>query len=479
MPEKDLVSVIIPTKNSGRTLENCIRSVVSQSYTRTEIIIVDAFSTDNTREIAESYCAKIVKSSAEISGSRNIGAQKSSGKFILSLDADMELTRNVIDDCVKKAQQGYDAVIIPEESVGRGFWSRCRALEKSLYIGDDAMEAARFFRESTFNSVNGYDADLLFGEDKDLDIRTRRAGFKIARIDSLIKHHEGRLTLREALSKKERYGKTIDRYQIKHPEEARQQLSIIRPPFARNWRRLLNDPLSAVGLVILKTCELGAIEFGFLKSRSLGRNPRHRNSSGRLRVIQRLMARGRFSLSIGSKNTRFAEVNLDIDPLVKPDIVADARSLPFQNCSFEQVLFTDVIEHLPKGDESKALREIHRVLYNEGELILTTPHDSHLYTFLDPARYVMTHRHYPEKGIKDMVERYGFKIDEIFSAGALWACFSNLWYCLITYPVTKILHKSPAYTPFFVQSKESREYKYATRNGCTVFVKARKVYIGV
>jgi len=64
--------------------------------------------------------------------------------------------------------------------------------------------------------------------------------------------------------------------------------------------------------------------------------------TGRLRVIQKLMSKGKFSLSVGSKKTRFADINLDIDYSVRPDIVADARFLPFKNKCFQQVLFTDV-----------------------------------------------------------------------------------------------------------------------------------------
>ena len=79
--------------------------------------------------------------------------------------------------------------------------------------------------------------------------------------------------------------------------------------------------------------------------------------TGRLRIIQRLMSKGKFSLSVGSKETRFYNINLDVDPSVNPDIVADARFLPFRDRCFQQVLFTDVIEHLPKGSDLKALQE--------------------------------------------------------------------------------------------------------------------------
>jgi len=211
-----------------------------------------------------------------------------------------------------------------------------------------------------------------------------------------------------------------------------------------------------------------------LKSNFYNQSKIHEQISGRLKVIQGLISKGKFSLSVGSKETRFAEVNIDIDPSVNSDIVAEARFLPFRDNAFQQVLFTDVIEHLPKGDEPKALQEIYRVLCDGGELILTTPYNNALYTFLDLARYVITHRHYKKERIKDLLESHRFYIEVMFTAGGLWACLSNLWYCLITYPIKKILNYRVSYAPLFIKSKMDQEYNIARYNGYTIFVKSRK-----
>lgn len=259
-----LVSLTIPTYNSEAVIEVCLRSVKEQTYSNIEVIVVDNYSSDNTREIARKFGAKIIEKKAGMSGARNIGAEIATGRFILFLDSDMELTPNVVRDCVNRIETGYDAITIPEKSVGEGFWAECKILEKTCYIGDDILEAARFYKRSVFNTVGGYDSALLFGEDKDLDIRIREAGFKIGRINGFIKHHEGKLSLRETMLTKYHYGKTIMRYKAKHPEEARQQLRLIRPAFVRNWRELAKDPIHALGMLFMKTCEFEAASLGYL-----------------------------------------------------------------------------------------------------------------------------------------------------------------------------------------------------------------------
>jgi len=120
--------------------------------------------------------------------------------------------------------------------------------------------------------------------------------------------------------------------------------------------------------------------------------------SGRLRVITILStmlslesntsSSSSLSLSVGSGRTRLADVNLDLDPNCNPDVVASATHLPFRNDVFDLVLFTDVIEHLPRGEERNALKEIVRVLRRHGKIVLSCPNNIPLFTFLDPAFWV-------------------------------------------------------------------------------------------
>ena len=56
--KNNLVSIITPSYNSSKFIEECINSVISQTYKDWEMIIVDDFSTDDSREIITKYANK-------------------------------------------------------------------------------------------------------------------------------------------------------------------------------------------------------------------------------------------------------------------------------------------------------------------------------------------------------------------------------------------------------------------------------------
>lgn len=68
--------------------------------------------------------------------------------------------------------------------------------------------------------------------------------------------------------------------------------------------------------------------------------------------------------------------------------------LPFENESFDTVVCWEVIEHLPENSEHALFVEVNRVLKVGGAFSLSTPHDSLVSKLLDPAWWLMSHRHY-------------------------------------------------------------------------------------
>ncbi|MBL7206651.1 MAG: class I SAM-dependent methyltransferase [Candidatus Aenigmarchaeota archaeon] len=198
--------------------------------------------------------------------------------------------------------------------------------------------------------------------------------------------------------------------------------------------------------------------------------------SGRLKVIGELIGekpKRNSSLSIGSKYVDFNTINLDVKHSPGLDIIADARHLPFKQDSFELILFTDVIEHLPEDEEDNALKEIHRTLRSNGRVILSTPNDRFLFKYLDPSFWLIKHRHYKNHDIRKFLENNNFKIESIFTSGGWWACAGNLWHCVITYPLNRILNRK--IMPSLIEKMENKEYNFQKNdNGYTIYVKAIK-----
>jgi glycosyltransferase involved in cell wall biosynthesis len=264
-----LVSVIVPTRNSGGTLDAALRSVKEQTHPRTELIVVDNASTDGTGEIARRYTEAVYTHGPERSAQRNFGGAKATGAYLLMLDSDMILEPTVIAGCVE-AQRATDAaaVVVPERTVGEGFWTAVRALERSCYVGDDDIEAARFFARDAYLRYSGYDETLSAGEDWDLPARMRSAGESVVRADGVwVLHDEGRVRLVTHLRKKFYYGRTIGGYARKHKSLARRQFRLIRPAFVRNWKRLARHPVLAISMIVLKWAELVAGAAGLVAAR--------------------------------------------------------------------------------------------------------------------------------------------------------------------------------------------------------------------
>ncbi len=91
-----LVSVVVPTRNSARTIERCLQSIVGQRPTRLELIVVDNDSTDGTFAIATSYADVVLRAGPERSAQRNVGVARSGGDYVMWIDSDMELIPGTI-----------------------------------------------------------------------------------------------------------------------------------------------------------------------------------------------------------------------------------------------------------------------------------------------------------------------------------------------------------------------------------------------
>ena len=268
-----LVSVVVPTRNSARTLEACLDSVRAQRPDVVlELIVVDNDSTDGTWEIAQYGADVAVRGGPERSAQRNLGVARAHGEWILWLDSDMLLPAGALHEALETAgREGVDAVALPEHTVGSGFWTACRTLERSCYPDQGSIHSPRLVRRSTLTGVGGFDHSMTGLEDTDLRHRLRAAGVRWALAPVTVEHDEGRLTLRSVLAKRVYYGRSIPAFAAMNPGRVAEQGRATVRAFWRHRRRLGLDPLHAGGMIILRIAEAGAYAVGAWQGRHAGR----------------------------------------------------------------------------------------------------------------------------------------------------------------------------------------------------------------
>ena len=109
-PFDKTVSIIIPVYNVKDYLEQCLDSVMVQTYSKLEIVIVNDGSTDESREIAEAYAKsdsriKLVhRENGGLSAARNTGLQNATGDYLFFLDSDDWISDNTIETLLRTAE---------------------------------------------------------------------------------------------------------------------------------------------------------------------------------------------------------------------------------------------------------------------------------------------------------------------------------------------------------------------------------------
>lgn len=112
----DLISVIIPVYNVEKYLEKCIKSVINQTYTNLEIILVDDGSTDNSGNFCDIYAKKdsrivvLHKQNGGLSDARNNGIEIATGQFITFVDGDDYVDHMIISQLYESIKK-YDCEI--------------------------------------------------------------------------------------------------------------------------------------------------------------------------------------------------------------------------------------------------------------------------------------------------------------------------------------------------------------------------------
>lgn len=255
-----LISVIIPTFNSAQNVKRLLESLSRSYYSHFEVLVVDSVdTTDNTRSVVYSYGLSMrvhyLKENTGMAQARAYGALRARGSILLHLDSDMTVAPTLLGELAKKLLHAH-AAIIPERAVGQSYWSRIKALEKRMYQNERDIESIRAITARSYHHVGGHNQTMLFGEDKDFDIRCQQHGLKTARTRSMITHHEGAHNFSAIVRKKANYARSARVYSKEHPHAFSHQAN----PFHRyvlffKKRKLAPRFIDYISLNVLKTAE--------------------------------------------------------------------------------------------------------------------------------------------------------------------------------------------------------------------------------
>jgi glycosyltransferase involved in cell wall biosynthesis len=265
---RPLVSVVVPTRDSARTVARCLVSLRAQTWPAVELIVVDNGSRDGTWEVAAGLADVALRAGPERSAQRNLGIRRAAGEWVLWVDADMVLAPDALERSLAAARAAdAQAVFLPEASTGSGFWASCRALERRCYAGEPRIEAPRLVRADVLGRAGGFEAANTGTEDAALRNRLLAAGVRLTWADTVVVHDEGRLRLGAVLGKRFYYGRSLPAYHQAHPGAAAAQARATLAAYWRHRRLLAADPAHTVGLLVLRACEAAAWAGGAVAGR--------------------------------------------------------------------------------------------------------------------------------------------------------------------------------------------------------------------
>ena len=110
MINNPLVSIIIPVYNVEKYLQQCVGSVLAQTYKHLEIVLIDDGSTDQSPRMCDEYAAQYEniyvfhKQNGGASTARNIGLENAKGEYIFFLDSDDWLEPNALETMITTAK---------------------------------------------------------------------------------------------------------------------------------------------------------------------------------------------------------------------------------------------------------------------------------------------------------------------------------------------------------------------------------------
>lgn len=171
-----LVSAIIPAYNAEKTIEDCIKSIVNQTYNNIEIIVINDGSKDNTMNILnklsseiKNLCAYTIPNSGP-SNARNWGINHANGVYIAFLDADDKWLPNKIEIQVKDLLKNPDIDLLTCMTDAKGGFQKSKRiieisskqlLFKNFFLTSGTIVKTKILKVYQFNIKRKFSEDYL------------------------------------------------------------------------------------------------------------------------------------------------------------------------------------------------------------------------------------------------------------------------------------------------------------------------------
>ena len=199
------LGIVTIGRNEGERLRRCLCSVVGHGM---PVIYVDSGSTDGSLELAKSFGVSVVELDMSqpftMARARNAGFARLEEiapdiRYVQFVDGDCEVVAGWLDRALAEIEARPDVAIVGgrrrERYPDRSIYNRVADIEwisplgEAKYCGGDAMVRVEAFRQ-----IHGYRTNLIAGEDPDLAIRVRQAGWRILCIDAEMTVHDIAMT---------------------------------------------------------------------------------------------------------------------------------------------------------------------------------------------------------------------------------------------------------------------------------------------
>jgi glycosyltransferase involved in cell wall biosynthesis len=178
------VSVIVPCYNGGKTLVRAVDSIINQSYSENEIIVVNDGSNDErTLEVLKGLPDQVQVINQEnkgLSAARNTGLKSAKGHYVLTLDSDDYLSPTFLEKAVDliEKEQGLAYVFTHINMFGEKQGVLQRKYNYFVQLFNNQLPYCLLMQKELWEKVGGYDENMKLGyEDWEFNIRLGKNGY--------------------------------------------------------------------------------------------------------------------------------------------------------------------------------------------------------------------------------------------------------------------------------------------------------------